>query len=371
MIADRRQHLTETIEPALAGGDVVLCDRYADASRAYQGAGRGLGEAAVDALHRTFAPLTPDRTYLFDLPGRGRARARRRAERHLRRPVRARVARLPPAGSRGLPAPSPAGTAAHLCPGRRPSRRRRVRGALARSRIPPPRARPRHPRRRGVTLIPQAPVVLLAGPGAKRLEALALDEAAHVVCRYATRREPPCPTVPTAAAWRRASTRTSSSRRPSVGVASTRLRSRRRRARRRRRCRPRSSARSRRLATQLPYEAKRRAIVLLDVDRTEPAAYSALLKILEEPPSKALFLLTATRPRLLPPTILSRVLVHALPAVPRAETAAALRARGMAAEEAEARAALAPPTPRTPPPSTFPRRAPSGTASSRRSRASS
>jgi len=68
MVADRRQHLTETIEPALAGGAVVLCDRYADASRAYQGAGRGLGEAAVDALHRTFAPLTPDRTYLFDCP---------------------------------------------------------------------------------------------------------------------------------------------------------------------------------------------------------------------------------------------------------------------------------------------------------------
>jgi len=68
MVADRRQHLTETIEPALARGAVVLCDRYADASRAYQGAGRGLGEATVDALHRTFAPLAPDRTYLFDCP---------------------------------------------------------------------------------------------------------------------------------------------------------------------------------------------------------------------------------------------------------------------------------------------------------------
>ncbi len=68
MLADRRQHLTETIEPALAAGVVVLCDRYTDASRAYQGAGRGLGEAAVDALHRSFAPLEPDRTYLFDCP---------------------------------------------------------------------------------------------------------------------------------------------------------------------------------------------------------------------------------------------------------------------------------------------------------------
>jgi dTMP kinase len=68
MFADRRQHLTETIEPALAAGAIVLCDRYTDASRAYQGAGRGLGEAAVDALHRTFAVLEPDRTYLFDCP---------------------------------------------------------------------------------------------------------------------------------------------------------------------------------------------------------------------------------------------------------------------------------------------------------------
>jgi dTMP kinase len=66
MFADRRQHLTETIEPALSAGAVVLCDRYTDASRAYQGAGRGLGEAAVDALHRTFAVREPDRTYLFD-----------------------------------------------------------------------------------------------------------------------------------------------------------------------------------------------------------------------------------------------------------------------------------------------------------------
>ncbi len=68
MFADRRQHLVETIEPALAAGTVVLCDRYTDASRAYQGAGRGLGEATVDLLHRRFAGRDPDRTYLFDLP---------------------------------------------------------------------------------------------------------------------------------------------------------------------------------------------------------------------------------------------------------------------------------------------------------------
>jgi dTMP kinase len=68
LVADRRQHLVELIEPALAAGTSVLCDRYTDSSRAYQGAGRGLGEAAVDELHRRFCPRVPDRTYLFDCP---------------------------------------------------------------------------------------------------------------------------------------------------------------------------------------------------------------------------------------------------------------------------------------------------------------
>ena len=68
MFADRRQHLTESIEPALAAGTLVLCDRYTDASRAYQGAGRGLGEDLVDLLHTRFCGLEPDRTYLFDCP---------------------------------------------------------------------------------------------------------------------------------------------------------------------------------------------------------------------------------------------------------------------------------------------------------------
>jgi dTMP kinase len=68
MMADRRHHLATVIEPTLAAGTHVLCDRYSDASRAYQGAGRGLGEAAVDALHRAWCRRDPDRTYLLDLP---------------------------------------------------------------------------------------------------------------------------------------------------------------------------------------------------------------------------------------------------------------------------------------------------------------
>jgi len=68
MVADRRQHVVESIEPALEKGTIVVCDRFTDASRAYQGAGRGLGEAFVDRLHRSFAIPSPDRTYLFDCP---------------------------------------------------------------------------------------------------------------------------------------------------------------------------------------------------------------------------------------------------------------------------------------------------------------
>ena len=68
MMADRRHHLATVIEPALASGTHVLCDRYTDASRAYQGAGRGLGEKRVDELHERWCGRDPDRTYLFDLP---------------------------------------------------------------------------------------------------------------------------------------------------------------------------------------------------------------------------------------------------------------------------------------------------------------
>ncbi len=68
MMADRRHHVVTTIEPALEKGTHVLCDRFTDASRAYQGAGRGLGEKRVDEIHDRWIKLNPDRTYLFDLP---------------------------------------------------------------------------------------------------------------------------------------------------------------------------------------------------------------------------------------------------------------------------------------------------------------
>jgi dTMP kinase len=67
--ADRAQHLTEVILPSLFRGEVVLCDRFLDATLAYQGHARGLGFETVLDLHRQ-PPLDsrPDRTVLLDMP---------------------------------------------------------------------------------------------------------------------------------------------------------------------------------------------------------------------------------------------------------------------------------------------------------------
>jgi dTMP kinase len=80
MFASRAQHIREVIEPALAQGKLVLCDRFTDSTEAYQGAGRKLGSEAVLDLHRILCgDLQPDLTILMDSDlARSVDRARRR-----------------------------------------------------------------------------------------------------------------------------------------------------------------------------------------------------------------------------------------------------------------------------------------------------
>ena len=83
MFASRAQHIAEVIEPALAAGSIVLCDRFTDSTEAYQGAGRKLGSNAVRELHRVLCGnLQPDLTILLESsPEASVGRARRRNQR--------------------------------------------------------------------------------------------------------------------------------------------------------------------------------------------------------------------------------------------------------------------------------------------------
>jgi len=82
MFAARSDNLDHIIKPHLAKGNDVLCDRFTDASRAYQGAGRALGLANVDQLaHLVHSDLNPDLTLLLDVPVKeGMARVGKRGD---------------------------------------------------------------------------------------------------------------------------------------------------------------------------------------------------------------------------------------------------------------------------------------------------
>ena len=82
MFAARAQHLDERIRPALACGDWVLCDRFTDATWAYQGGGRGLPRENIETLETlVHGDLQPDLTLLLDLPAeQGLRRASKRSQ---------------------------------------------------------------------------------------------------------------------------------------------------------------------------------------------------------------------------------------------------------------------------------------------------
>jgi dTMP kinase len=83
--AARRDHLEKTIRPALARGDIVITDRFADSTRIYQGITRGDLAGTVTQLHDLMIGTDPDLTLLVDIdPAIGLARARARAGSELR-----------------------------------------------------------------------------------------------------------------------------------------------------------------------------------------------------------------------------------------------------------------------------------------------
>ena len=90
MFASRAQHIAEVIEPELAAGNIVLCDRFTDSTEAYQGSGRRLGSGPVRELHRILCgDLRPDLTILMDSnPHASVRRARRRNRRASKSPGR-------------------------------------------------------------------------------------------------------------------------------------------------------------------------------------------------------------------------------------------------------------------------------------------
>ena len=298
MFADRRQHLTEIDRAGPRRRDDrplrPLHRRLARLPGGRAPARRGARRPPPRPLLRTRArPDLPLRLPARDRsrPGRGR-RAAGRTGSSARRSRSTGASGPPtspaPAASRGASSSSTA-----RGPGRSSPRSSPRTSTLLLARRDDRRPRPAPDRAR---------LAAPRGRGARRRGRLPLpDRRPDLVLRRLPAGQPA------------ASTRTSSSRRPSGAAARTRRRSTSRRTPRRRRSRRRSSGPLAADASRLPYEGARRVLVLLDVDRTEAAAFSALLKVLEEPPSRARFVLTATRPRLLPPTILSRVVLRRLP----------------------------------------------------------
>jgi dTMP kinase len=129
--ADRAQHITTTVRPALARGEVVIQDRYLDSSVAYQGAGRVLGGAEIRDLSLWAAEgLLPDLTILLDLDETAAEQAVR--------PSRGGGGGLPPPGASRVQGPRRRRTRPFSRRGCRRADRRDRRGHPGQGRHPPP-----------------------------------------------------------------------------------------------------------------------------------------------------------------------------------------------------------------------------------------
>src|SRR3954465_2959465 len=106
VFASRRQHLLEVVEPALQEGRHVLCDRFTDSTRAYQGYGRGVPLDIIEQVDRlATGGRVPDRALLFDLPAaaaRARGHSPSRQERGAADPLDAEGLEFYERGRRGF-----------------------------------------------------------------------------------------------------------------------------------------------------------------------------------------------------------------------------------------------------------------------------
>ncbi len=330
MFAARSIHLANLIRPALARGEWVICDRFTDATRAYQGAGRGLDRASIESVATlVHADLTPDLTLLLDLPvaggpgaGEGAPGTSRSLRAGARTVLRARACRVPGTGTRRC--------ASVL---RRGCRTRPVHRAGHRGRCPGSAAR--QTRRRRALMAPAlTPSVAAASwlqPAREHLlAALQHDRVPHAVliqdCPGAGGEQLGCgwrncccawPLQPVpAAAVRRARALRRTVTRTSHGSASSRSPSRSALSRR---------ATSRRIWPSPVTRVATRVALIEPADALNWNAANALLKTLEEPPARTVLILVAQQPSRLPATIRSRCQRVRIRAPERAEALAWLR----------------------------------------------
>ena len=329
MFAARALHVSNLIRPALARGEWVVCDRFTDATRAYQGSGRGVDGTLIEQLAQAVHPdLQPDCTLLLDLPvpvGLARARARTGATDRFEAETVAFFERVR-AGYLQIAQARARARARHRCRSAPGAGRAAARGgpdaaapAAARMSDPaatvlslpaPPWTQPERTQLQAAFAAGRLPHALLIheAPGSGG-EWLAFWAAQLVLCQ--NRAQAPCGVCS-------ACRRVLAAQHPDLWCV-----------------RPEEEARQirieqvRELASELALTSHGggyTVAILSPADALNRFAANALLKTLEEPPAQRLLVLVATQPSRLPPTVLSRCQRLPVRAPTRAEALAWLTA---------------------------------------------